>query len=338
MTTPGHGAALLIDADNLSPPAIAAAIDWLLAQGVTLCVLRAYGSIETLGNAREVLLKHAGRSLVNQGRGTTDVALVVDAMDLLHAGVLPALVAIGSSDGDFTPLALRLRESGRSVICFAQVAKADLPNLQRVYARVQIVGDLPVPAVEERPAPLATPRASGEGAASRASAKSTEPGRSATPMPPQPPAKKAAKTPVKAAPKTPAPAPVKKAAGAGAKAAAKTAGKASKPVTASVKPQAAPGTAPDDWAPVKDRTGSEGSPAPDAPGVAHATFALLVNLPGFLDGKPLPLSDVVMRLRKAGLMGRNVGATAFFRKQGLEVELAPTTQPHTLRWLGRSSP
>ena len=41
-----------------------------------------------------------------------------------------------------------------------------------------------------------------------------------------------------------------------------------------------------------------------------------------------------MQLRKAGLMGRSAGATAFFRKQGLPVQLAPATQTNTLRWTG----
>ena len=41
-------------------------------------------------------------------------------MDLLHRGALPSTVAIGSSDADFAPLAVRLREAGMLVICFAQ--------------------------------------------------------------------------------------------------------------------------------------------------------------------------------------------------------------------------
>ncbi|KQT08951.1 hypothetical protein ASG30_15855 [Ramlibacter sp. Leaf400] len=129
-------AALLIDADNLSPEVADKAIADLLARGFLITVLRAYGSPETLSAARDVLQKHAARVVVNQGRGTTDAALVIDAMDLLHAGGLPPTVAIGSSDGDFAPLAVRLRESGREVLCYAQGHKADLDVLQRVYAEV----------------------------------------------------------------------------------------------------------------------------------------------------------------------------------------------------------
>ena len=257
-------AALLIDADNLSGPAMLDAAAQLRRAGHVLVILRAYGSADTLGNARDVLQRHGGRAFVNQGRGTTDAALVVDAMDLLHAGELPPVVAIGSSDADFAPLAVRLRESGREVLCFAHASKADLQALERVYARVLPVGE---PA-EAAQAPK--PRAAAKKAAAKAPAAKR-------------PARKAA------APKA-----------------------AEAPPPAARTAQAA----------------TRGAGDPDA------VLELLSTLPGFLEGKPLALNDVVMQLRKAGLMGRSAGATAFFRKQGLPVQLAPATQPNSLRWTG----
>jgi hypothetical protein len=258
--------ALLIDADNLSAAAMLDAAAQLHRAGYAIVILRAYGSADTLGNARDVLQRHGGRALVNQGRGTTDAALVVDAMDLLYAGELPAVVAIGSSDADFAPLAIRLRESGREVLCFAHANKADMQALERVYARVLPVAD----AVE--PAKPATSRAS-----RKATAKA-------------PPARKKAAAPA-VAPQPPSPPASAKARGTG-------------------------------------RTAS-----PDSGPVLQ----LLSGLPGFLEGKTLALNDVVMQLRKAGLMGKSAGATAFFRKQGLPVQLAPATQPNTLRWIGDQS-
>ena len=152
-TTARIPAALLVDADNLASELVEKAIADLRARGFTVCVLRAYGSPETLSAVREVLQKHAARAIVNQGKGTTDAALVIDAMDLLHAGHLPATVAIGSSDGDFAPLAVRLRESGRRVLCYAQEHKADLAVLKRVYAEV-----IPLsPRAEAQPAPAPAP-------------------------------------------------------------------------------------------------------------------------------------------------------------------------------------
>lgn len=177
-------AALLIDADNLSPEVADKAIADLLGRGFLLTVLRAYGSPETLSAARDVLQKHAARVVVNQGRGTTDAALVIDAMDLLHAGGLPPTVAIGSSDGDFAPLAVRLRESGREVLCYAQGHKADLDVLQRVYAEVV---SLSPRGPARAAAPVAAPTAALQAPASpaRKSARKTT-ARKAPPPPPAP--------------------------------------------------------------------------------------------------------------------------------------------------------
>lgn len=127
-------AAFLIDADNLSPDSIDEAMRQLEDLG-SVTVRRAYGGLEKLAGIRDVLRRHSIQGFVNQGRGTTDVALVVDAMELLHRGVLPGTVAIGSSDSDFSPLAVRLREAGIRVICFAQRDKA-AEALPRAYDKV----------------------------------------------------------------------------------------------------------------------------------------------------------------------------------------------------------
>lgn len=112
--------AFLIDADNLPASAIDDAFDHLKHAGATVLIRRAYGGFEKLAAMKDDLRCHSVQAFVNQGKGTTDVALVVDAMDLLHRGALPSKVAIGSSDADFAPLAVRLREAGMLVICFAQ--------------------------------------------------------------------------------------------------------------------------------------------------------------------------------------------------------------------------
>ena len=112
--------AFLIDADNLPGSAIDDAFEHLKQAGATVLIRRAYGGLEKLTGLKDVLRRHSIRAFVNQGKGTTDVALVIDAMDLLHRGALPSTVAIGSSDADFAPLAVRLREAGMLVICFAQ--------------------------------------------------------------------------------------------------------------------------------------------------------------------------------------------------------------------------
>src|SRR5687768_6338339 len=51
------------------------------------------------------------------GKNSTDSALIIDAMDLLYSGNVDAF-AIVSSDSDFTSLAMRLRESAKTVYGF----------------------------------------------------------------------------------------------------------------------------------------------------------------------------------------------------------------------------
>lgn len=129
--------AFLLDADNLSS---ATDVDQIFGHfrrlGITVTVRRAYGGTEKLVGIKDVLRQHAVRSFINQGKGTTDAALIIDAMDLLHHDALPSMVAIGSSDADFAPLAVRLREDGIRVICFALRDKADGEALGLVYDEV----------------------------------------------------------------------------------------------------------------------------------------------------------------------------------------------------------
>jgi len=58
------------------------------------------------------------------GKNSTDSAMIIDAMDILYAGKTDGFVLV-SSDSDFTPLAIRLRESGMYVI---GIGEAKTPN------------------------------------------------------------------------------------------------------------------------------------------------------------------------------------------------------------------
>jgi uncharacterized LabA/DUF88 family protein len=53
------------------------------------------------------------------GKNASDIALVIDAMDLLHSGRFDGFVLI-SSDSDFTRLASRIREHGLDVYGIGQ--------------------------------------------------------------------------------------------------------------------------------------------------------------------------------------------------------------------------
>jgi uncharacterized protein (TIGR00288 family) len=111
--------AVLFDADNISPKKAEAILDELAKYG-TPTIKRAYGDFSSQRlsgwtkelNARAIRAIHQNAYTVH--KNSTDSALIIDAMDLLYAGNVEAF-AIVSSDSDFTGLALRLRESGRTV-------------------------------------------------------------------------------------------------------------------------------------------------------------------------------------------------------------------------------
>lgn len=122
--------ALLIDADN----APAAKIDLILAEvarhGVAN-VRRAYGNwkSDSLKGWEATLHEYAIRPIqqfaYSKGKNASDMAMVVDAMDLLYARNLDGF-AIVSSDADFTPLVMRLLNDGVEVFGFGE-KKTPLP-------------------------------------------------------------------------------------------------------------------------------------------------------------------------------------------------------------------
>ncbi len=116
--------ALLIDADN----APAGKIDMVLAElarhGVAN-VRRAYGNWKSANLQRWEAALHPNaiqpiqQFAYSSGKNASDMAMVVDAMDLLHSGRFDAF-AIVSSDADFTPLAMRLRAQDMRVFGFGE--------------------------------------------------------------------------------------------------------------------------------------------------------------------------------------------------------------------------
>ena len=119
MPEPDAKIAVLIDADNTSPKHLTNLLDELSQYG-RATVKRAYGDWTTdqLSGWKKELNQRA-ISPVQQfayttGKNATDSALIIDAMDLLYSGNVDAF-ALVSSDSDFTRLATRLRESGKTV-------------------------------------------------------------------------------------------------------------------------------------------------------------------------------------------------------------------------------
>ena len=119
MADPSARLAVLIDADNTSPSSAALLLEELARYGVPT-VKRAYGdwTSQQLTGWKDVMPRHAIQPMQQfantRGKNATDSALIIDAMDLLYAGNLDAF-ALVSSDSDFTRLATRIRESGKTV-------------------------------------------------------------------------------------------------------------------------------------------------------------------------------------------------------------------------------
>lgn len=67
---------------------------------------------------------------LNGGRrkNSTDMALAIDAMDILHSGAIDAFCLV-SDDRDFVPLAARLRASGRRVYAICKTADARMQSI-----------------------------------------------------------------------------------------------------------------------------------------------------------------------------------------------------------------
>lgn len=109
----------MIDADNTPSSAAEAIIDEVAGIG-EVSVRRVYGDFTSphLSNWSSIAPKLAllpyHQPANTTGKNSSDIALVIDAMDLLHSGRFDGFVLV-SSDSDFTRLASRIREQGKYV-------------------------------------------------------------------------------------------------------------------------------------------------------------------------------------------------------------------------------
>src|SRR3982751_5158355 len=114
--------ALLIDADNSPASKIGLILNELSTFGET-SIRRAYGNWkkQELRGWEELLHEHAIRPMqqfdYSKGKNASDMAMVIDALDLLYSD-RPEAFGIVSSDADFTPLVMYLRAKGAAVYGF----------------------------------------------------------------------------------------------------------------------------------------------------------------------------------------------------------------------------
>ena len=142
--------AVLIDADNVTARNASAILDEIASFGEP-SVRRVYGdwSSQALSQwkeqARDLGLVMHQQSANTKGKNASDIGLVIDAMDILHAGKVDGFVLV-SSDSDFTRLASRIREDGLQVIGIGEAKTPE--SLRKVCNRFvlieNIVGGEPV--------------------------------------------------------------------------------------------------------------------------------------------------------------------------------------------------
>jgi len=116
--------ALLIDCDNVSHHSIEGVLEELAKYGM-VNVRHAHGDWNNsslsgwIGRLHPHAIRPMQQFAYTKGKNATDSAMIIDAMDLLYSKRVDAF-ALMTSDSDFTPLVLRILESGLPVYGFGE--------------------------------------------------------------------------------------------------------------------------------------------------------------------------------------------------------------------------
>ena len=185
--------AVLIDGDNAPRDCLKGIMEEIAIYG-THMIKRIYGDWASHGltSWKNTLLENAvtpkQQFAYTTGKNATDSAMIIDAMDILYTGKADGFVLV-SSDSDFTPLAIRLRESGMYVIGIGEekTPKAFVQACDK-FIRVEVIRDQ-----YKKPAKAAAKSTAKSAAAKKTAARAAE----------KPAAKSAAKKATPAAPEKP---------------------------------------------------------------------------------------------------------------------------------------
>lgn len=115
---------LFIDADNAPAQKIDSILSELARYGV-VNIRKAYGNwkSDNLKSWENVLHEYAIQPMqqfdLTKGKNATDIALVIDVMDVLYTKNID-IICLVSSDCDFTPLVTRSLAEGKTVIGFGE--------------------------------------------------------------------------------------------------------------------------------------------------------------------------------------------------------------------------
>ena len=116
--------AMFIDCDNVSSKYIESIFDDLSQYG-TVNIRRAYGDWKDkkLHGWESILqdynIKPIQQFAYTKGKNATDIAMIIDIMDILYTKELEAIVLI-TSDSDFTPIVTRILSDGLTVYGYGE--------------------------------------------------------------------------------------------------------------------------------------------------------------------------------------------------------------------------
>ena len=157
--------AVLIDAENASAR-IAEALFTEIATLGEASARRIYGDFASaqIAGWTRVLARFAIQPQQNfantKGKNSGDIALVIDAMDLLHSGRFDGFCLV-SSDADFTRLASRIREEGVDVFGFGEQKTPE--SFRQACTRFIYTENLSAPAAADAPPAASGRRTAGTG-------------------------------------------------------------------------------------------------------------------------------------------------------------------------------
>ena len=119
METIEYKIALLIDSENVSPKYIKSVMNEIAKYG-KIVIARFYGDINNLSKewhrtAQDNAIKPVHQYNVATGKNAADMAMALDAQEMMYQEKVNAFFLV-TSDSDFTPLAVKLREGGMHVI------------------------------------------------------------------------------------------------------------------------------------------------------------------------------------------------------------------------------
>ena len=308
---------LLIDADNVSADVIDQAVGHVMTQHGAIHVRRAYCTAESALANLQLFKRHSIRPIVNlsTGKNSTDISLAVDAIDLVLSE-RPDVVVVVSSDSDFAPLVIRLREKGCRVEGIGQQGKTGDDSKPVYDDFIDLTHQGRVRATPARPA-----------ARKRTTVKSVDLELELNSAP----------APAPAATPTPTPTPTRPAA------------PTTRPAATPTRPAAPPTrrratAAPAERAQSRSSAAAQGAPLADEreparPATRHAPLPdevtrILAAVPDLWRGGKIELGIASEQLRAGNLLTKSATSSRLFKKFPDHFALTPERQPNKVQYVG----